>query len=88
MEKHRTIIGQSFTKDLHYKLLHYSRKTNMYMHKCSSEHNPNCEYCGLNEDNIQLFINCRRIKKMWKHYQTILKKLTGQHYTPNNTYSP
>ena len=27
--------GQAFTKDLHYRLLHYSTKTNKYMHKCS-----------------------------------------------------
>ena len=24
----------------------------------------------------------KRIKKIWRHYQRILKKLTGQHYSP------
>ena len=54
---------QSFTKDLHYRLSHYSTKTNMYMHKCSRDYNPNCEFCGLTEDNLHLFIHCTRIKK-------------------------
>ena len=30
----------------------------MYMHKCLNNQNPKCDYCGLNEDNIHLFINC------------------------------
>ena len=41
----------------------------MYMLKCWTENNPNCEYCGFTED-------------IWKHYQTILAKLAGQKYTP------
>ena len=65
----------------HYRLLHYSTKTNMYMHKCSKENNPNCDYCGRTEDNLHLFTHCTRIKNIWKHYQTILTKLTGQSYT-------
>ena len=32
--------------------------------------------------NLHLFIHCTRIRKIWKHYQTILSKLTGQHYNP------
>ena len=32
--------GQAFTKDLHYRLLHYSTKTNKYMNKCSTNINP------------------------------------------------
>ena len=52
------------------------------MHKCSRDYKPNCEYCRLTEDNLHLFIHCTRIKKIWKHYQRILKKLTGQHYSP------
>ena len=35
--------GQAFTKDLHYRLLHYSTKTNKYMHKCSRDINPQCD---------------------------------------------
>ena len=46
---------QPFQKELHYRLLHYSTKTNHYMHKCSIENNPNCDYCGLTEDNLHLF---------------------------------
>ena len=74
--------GHSFTKDLHYRLLHYSTKTKMYMHKCSKDKNPNCDYCGFTEDNLYLFIQCTLIKNIWKHYQTILTKLTGQNYIP------
>ena len=66
--------GQAFTKDSHYRLLHHSTKTNMYMHKCSRDNNPSCDYCGYTQE-------CTRIKNIWKHYQTILTKLTGQNYT-------
>ena len=69
------IWKNTFIKDLHYRLLHYSTKTNMYMHKCSKDNNPNCDYCGHTEDNLHLFIQCTRIKNIWKHYQTILTKL-------------
>ena len=44
--------------------------------------NPNCEYCGFTEDNLYLFIQSTRMKNIWKHYQTILARLTGQKYTP------
>ena len=74
--------GNSFTKDLHYRLLHYSTKTNMYMNKCSKETDPKCNYCKQNEENIHLFIQCIRIKNIWKYYQTILQKLTGRNYNP------
>ena len=52
------------------------------MHKCSKNSNPKCNYCGHNEDNLHLFIQCTRIKNIWKHFQTILQKLTGQNHTP------
>ena len=73
---------QAFMKDLHYRLPHYSTKTNKYKHKCSSDINPQCDYCGHTEDNLHLFIQCARIRNIWKHYQTILTKLTAQSYTP------
>ena len=74
--------GQAFTKDLHYRLLHYSIKTNKYMNKCSTDINPQCDHCEEPEDNLHLFIQCIRIRNIWKHYQTILTKLTGKNYTP------
>ena len=52
------IWKNTFIKDLHYRLLHYSTKTNMYMHKCSKNNNQNCDYCGHMEDNLHLFIQC------------------------------
>ena len=52
------------------------------MHKCSRDNNPKCDYFGHTEDDLHLFIQCSRIKNIWKHYQTILTKLTGQNYTP------
>ena len=74
--------GQSSVKDLHCSLLHYSTKTNDYMHKCLKDNNPNCDYCRLTEDNLHLFIKCTRIQKIWTHYQAILTKLTGKTYKP------
>ena len=49
------------------------------MLKCSNDNNPNC---GLTEDNLNLFTKCSRIQKTWTHYQTILTKLIGKTYTP------
>ena len=51
------------------------------MNKCSKEINPNCDYCGLTEDNLHLFIQCKRITKIWTHYQTTFTKLTGTRHT-------
>ena len=53
------------------------------MHQCSTDINAQCDYCRHMEDNLHLFIQCTRIKNnIWKHYQTILAKLTRQNYTP------
>ena len=52
------------------------------MHKCSRDINPQCNYCGQPEDNLHLFTQCVRIRNIWKHYQTILTKLTGKNYSP------
>ena len=52
------------------------------MHKCSRNINPQCNYCGQPEDNLHLFTQCVRIRNIWKHYQTILTKLTGKNDTP------
>ena len=40
--------------------------------------------CSLRTDGRQLLpiYTLQKNKKIWKYYQTILKKLTGQHYTP------
>ena len=43
-----------FCKDLHFKILHYSTKTNEYMHKCTHEVKPNCDYCKQVEDNTSI----------------------------------
>ena len=58
------------------------QKTKKYMHKCSRDINPQCHYCEHTEDNLHLFIQCVTIRNIWKHYQTILTKLTRQSYTP------
>ena len=73
---------QPVFNDLHYRLLHYSTnstKTNDYMLKCSNDNKSNC---GLTKDNLHLFTKCSRIQKTWTHYQTILTKLIGKTYTP------
>ena len=56
--------AQPFCADLHCKLLHYSTKTNEYMHKCTNDINPHCNYCQQIENNIHLFIKCPRINKI------------------------
>ena len=74
--------AQPFYKDLHYRLLHYSTKTNNYMRKCWNHNNSNCDHCELTKDNLHLFTKWSRIQKIWTHYQPILTKLIGKTYTP------
>lgn len=75
-----TCYMQPFCKDLHYRVLHYSTKTNQYMHKCTRNINPECDYCRQIEVNIHLFIQCLRIKDIWAFYQPTLTKLMGKNY--------
>ena len=50
-------------KDLHYRLLHYSTKTNDCMHKCSNDNNSNCDHCEITEENLHVFTKCSKIKE-------------------------
>ena len=69
--------AEPFCADLHFKILHYSIKTNEYMHKCTRDVKPNCDYYRQIENNIHLFITCPRIRQIWTGYQPILTKLTN-----------
>ena len=53
--------AQPFCTDLHYRLLHYSTKTNKYMHNCTNDINPKCNYCQNIENNIYF----HRMPKSW-----------------------
>ena len=74
--------AQPFCTDLHSRLLHYSTKTNEYMHKCTQDINPKCNYCQNIENNLHHFTECQRIDKIWAYYKTYLTKLTGQKNSP------
>ena len=74
--------AEPFCTDLHYKILHYSTKTNEYMHKCTYHIKPNCDYCKQIEDNIHLFHKCPRISRIWTNYQPTLTKLTNTQNEP------
>ena len=52
------------------------------MHKCPRDINPQCRNCGQPQDNPHPFIQRARIRNTWRHYQTILTKLTGKNDTP------
>ena len=64
--------AEPFCEDLHFKILHYSTKTNEYMHKCTHDIKPNCDYCKQVESNIHLFPTCPRINQIWTNYQPTL----------------
>ena len=72
MEKHLQFLRTTFPKRPKLQTSKLSTKTNHYMHKCSKENNPHCEYCGLTEDNLYLFTKYPRIQQIWTHYQPIL----------------
>ena len=74
--------AQPFYTDLHYRLPHYLTKTNKYMHKCTKDINPTCNYCQNVENKVHLFTECPRIDKISAYYQPQLTKLTGQKYSP------
>ena len=74
--------AEPFCTDLHYKILHYSTKTNEYMHKCTYHIKPNCDYCKQIEDKIHLFHKCPRISRIWANYQPTLIKLTNTQNEP------
>ena len=52
------------------------------MYKCSNDNITNCDHCGLTEDNLHLFTICSKIQNILTHYQTILTKLIGKTYIP------
>ena len=54
---------QPFCTDLNYRLLHYSMKTNEYMHKCTKDIHPKCNYCQNIENNIISLQNGQELKK-------------------------
>lgn len=74
--------AQPYCTDLHYRLLNYSTKTNEYMHKCTKDINLKCNYCQNAENNIHLFTECPRIKKIWTYYQRKITQLIGKNYKP------
>ena len=69
--------AEPFCTDLHFKILHYSTKSNEYMHKCAHDVKPKCDYCKQIENNIHLFATCPRINQIWANYQPTLTKLTN-----------
>ena len=73
------------TKDLLYKILHYTIPTNSFIYKISKDKTgltPNCDYCNKTEDNIHLFTTCDRIKKIWTYFQPYYRQLTKNNHTP------
>ena len=74
--------AEPFCIDLHFKILHYSTKTNEYMHKCTHEVKRNCDYCKQVEDNIHLLVKGPRICQIWANYQPTLNKLTNRQNKP------
>ena len=71
--------AEPFCTDFHYKIRHYSTKTNECMHKCTHDIKPHCDYCNRIEDNIHLLTTCPRIDKIWANYQPTSTKLTNNH---------
>ena len=79
------LYSQPQTKDLLYKILHYTTPTNNFIYKISKDTTdltPNCNYCNKIEDNIHLFKTCDRIRKIWAYFQPYCRQLTKRNYTP------
>ena len=77
--------GPSHTSDLTYRLIHYATETNQHVYNCSRDKKnltTNCNHCHLPEDNVHLVTTYKRIKNIWKNYETSFHKLTNKNHLP------
>ena len=68
-----------------YILLHYATRTNDHIFRWTNQKhlkNPTCKYCKNIENIKHLFVECKRNRKIWTHFQKYYQKLTYKDYTP------
>ena len=67
-----------------YILLHYATRTNDHIFRWTNQKhlkNPTCKYCKNIENIKHIFVECKRNRKIWTHFQKY-QKLENKDYTP------
>ena len=64
-----TVMVAGFDKNMS-RFLHYTTKTNDYMHKCSNNINPNCDHCGTYRGQ---YTSIYKMYKNKKTFDTLLR---------------
>lgn len=68
-----------------YKLLHFATRTNEYVYRWANQKHlktPLCTYCKKPENIIHLFIESKKVQKIWKFFEKVFNKLNPINYTP------
>ena len=68
-----------------YKPFHFATRTNDQIYRWTNQKHlksPNCKLCGKKEDIYHLYIDCKRNKNIWNHFQKYYKNLIQKEYTP------
>ena len=68
-----------------YTLLHYAIRTNDHIFRWINQKylkSPICKLCKKTENIKHLFIDCKRNKKIWTHFQQYENNLILKEYTP------
>ena len=68
-----------------YMLLHYATRTNEDIYRWTNQKHlkfPKCKLCEKIENIKHLYIDCKRNKEIWTHFQKYYKNLIQKEYTP------
>ena len=77
--------NQPCTLDLLFRLLHHATGLKQHICKCNRDKknfSAKCDLCNKTEDNLHLFTQCHRTRKIWNHFEPTYKKLTNKNHTP------
>ena len=71
--------------NIFYFLLHNATRTNDHMYRWTNQKHlksPKCKLCEKTENINHLYLECKRNKTIWNHFQKYYKNLTKKEYTP------
>ena len=66
-------------------LLHYATRTNDHIYRWTNQKHlksPKCKLCEKTENIKHLFIDCKRNRKIWTHFQKYYQNLIQKDYIP------
>ena len=63
---------------LHWKILHNIYPTNILLSKMKVKENENCEWCNCTDYMEHFFVECKKVKNLWKEIEIRLQICAGQ----------